>query len=222
MMLKAVLFDLDGTLLDSARDFIAILQAMRAEAGLPALDASLIRQQVSAGAAAMVSLALDMAVDHPDFEPHKQDFLQRYRDNPCRHSRLFDGLPELLERLEARGIAWGVATNKPLQFARPIIEQLQLAQRAAVLVCPEQVAQAKPAPDMLLLACEQLGMAPAQALYLGDDRRDIEAARAAGMPSLAVGYGYHRPDDHPRLWGADHFIEQSTQLADAVLALIDP
>lgn len=222
MALKAVLFDLDGTLLDSARDFIAILQAMRAEASLPALDESLIRQTVSAGAAAMVSLALDMPADHPDFAGHKQDFLQRYRDNPCLHSRLFDGLPQLLEQLEARGIAWGVATNKPEHFARPVLEQLQLDQRAALLVCPEQVERAKPAPDMLLLACRQLGITPQQAMYLGDDQRDIDAARAAGMPSLAVGYGYHAASDDPRRWAADHFVEQSTGLAATVLALIDP
>lgn len=221
MGFKAVVFDLDGTLLDSARDFIAILQAMRAELGLQPLDESLIRQTVSAGAAAMVSLALEMPAEHADFEAHKQDFLQRYRANPCLYSRLFDGLPELLHQLEARGIAWGVATNKPEQFARPALDQLQLLERAAVLICPEQVNQPKPAPDMLLLASQQLGIEPAQLLYLGDDRRDIDAARAAGAASMAVGYGYHGADDDPRQWAADYFVATSSELPAAVLALLD-
>lgn len=221
MSIKAVLFDLDGTLLDSALDFLAILQAMRAEAGLPPGNETPIRQSVSAGAAAMVSQALEMAQDAPGFEAHKQDFLQRYQANPCLHSRLFDGLPQLLEQLEARQIPWGVATNKPEHFARPILAQLQLDQRCAVLVCPEQVAQPKPAPDMLLLACQQLAVSPAHCLYLGDDRRDIQAAAAAGMPSLAVGYGYHNASDDPRSWAADHFVEDSSQLGHYVLALTD-
>ncbi|MBS7326908.1 MAG: HAD-IA family hydrolase [Thiopseudomonas sp.] len=221
MAFKAVFFDLDGTLLDSARDFIAILQAMRSEAGLPPLADTLIRQSVSAGAAAMVSLALDMSTDDSRFEAYKQDFLQRYQANPCLHSRLFDGLPQLLTQLEARAIAWGVATNKPEHFARPALAQLQLLQRAATLVCPEQVKQPKPAPDMLVLACQQLNINPAQMLYVGDDRRDIDAARAAGVASMAVGYGYHHGNDDPRLWGADYFVATSTELAAAVLALLD-
>lgn len=220
MTIRAVLFDLDGTLLDSALDFIAILQHMRAEHGLPAMNEQLIRQRVSAGAADMVALALETGPEHAAFDALKEDFLQRYSQNYCTHSRLFAGLPELLEQLEERQIAWGVATNKPEHFARPILHALQLEQRAATLVCPEQVKQAKPAPDMLLLACEQLGISPQQAIYLGDDRRDIQAAQAANMPSIAVGYGYHGPDENPQDWGATHYVKDSTQLTATLLSLL--
>lgn len=220
MSIKAVLFDLDGTLLDSALDFIAILQQMRNELGLPAMEPQLIRQRVSAGANAMVELALETGLGEDGFEQLKEDFLQRYHAAPCVHSRLFDGLPELLQALEQRGILWGIATNKPERFARPIVQALQLEQRCATLMCPEQVSKPKPAPDMLLLACEQLGIRPCQAIYLGDDERDIVAAKAAGMPSLAVGYGYHGPDEDPQNWGATHHVKNSTQLADTVLALL--
>ncbi len=220
MNIKAVLFDLDGTLLDSALDFIAILQQMRKEHGLPAMDSQLIRQSVSAGAAAMVSLALETDTGHPGFDTLKDDFLQRYSNGYCVHSRLFDGLPELLALLEQRNIPWGVATNKPLHFAAPILQGLQLEQRAAVLVCPEHVEHAKPAPDMLLLACQQLGIRPQQAIYLGDDQRDILAANAANMPSMAVGYGYHGAHESPQDWGARHYVKKSTQLASALLELL--
>lgn len=220
MTIQAVLFDLDGTLLDSALDFIAILQHMRAEHGLPAMDEQLIRQRVSAGAAAMVSLALATGPEQPGFDALKEDFLQRYRQQYCTHSRLFAGLPELLKQLEHRQIAWGIATNKPEQFTHPIVRTLQLEQRAAAVVCPEHVKHPKPAPDMLLLACEQLGLSPQQAIYLGDDRRDIEAANAASMPSIAVGYGYHGPEENPQDWGATHYVKDSIQLADTLLPLL--
>lgn len=221
MGIQAVLFDLDGTLLDSARDFIAILQAMRAQRGLPAMPEHLIRQSVSAGAAAMVSQALEIAPTETGFEALKEKFLQQYQAAPCRHAQLFPGLPELLAQLEQRQIPWGVATNKPEHFTVPILQQLHLHTRAASIVCPEQVAHPKPAPDMLLLASRQLQVAPVRCLYLGDDRRDIEAATAAGMPSMAVGYGYHAPQDCPRNWGATHYVEHSSQLSAAVLDLID-
>lgn len=220
MSIKAVLFDLDGTLLDSALDFIAILQQMRSEHGLPYMAPQLIRQQVSAGANAMVELALEARPGTAQFDTLKEDFLQRYHAAPCVHSRLFDGLPELLEALEQRKISWGIATNKPERFVHPIIQALQLEQRAAVVLCPEQVEQPKPAPDMLLLACKQLGIFPHEAIYLGDDERDIVAAKAAGMPSLAVGYGYHGPDESPQNWGAEHYAKNTTQLASTLLALL--
>lgn len=220
MNIKAVLFDLDGTLLDSALDFIAILQQMRNELGLPAMASHLIRQQVSAGANAMVELALEATLGSDDFDMLKEDFLQRYHAAPCTHSRLFEGLPELLDALEQRKIRWGIATNKPERFVQPIIRSLQLEQRASVVLCPEHVEQPKPAPDMLLLACEQLGIQPGEAIYLGDDQRDILAARAAAMPSMAVGYGYHSADENPQNWGADHYVKNPTQLASKVLALL--
>jgi len=212
MKIQAVLFDLDGTLIDSAKDFIAILQQMRQERGMLAMDSNRIRQKASAGAVAMVCTALELAQDDTEFTACKDDFLQRYRDNLTRYTRPFAGLPELLGHLEQHGIPWGVATNKPVQFAEPILQQLGLLERMAVLVCPEHVSQAKPAPEMLLLACQKLDIAPKHTIYLGDDLRDIQSANAAGMPSVAVGYGYHNQTDDPKNWGADYYIAQSEQL----------
>lgn len=220
MTIRAVLFDLDGTLLDSALDFIAILQRMRAEHSLPAMDEQLIRQRVSAGAAAMVALALEAEPEDAGFDVLKEEFLQRYSQHYCTHSCLFAGLPELLEQLEDRQVAWGIATNKPEQFARPILHSLQLQHRAATLVCPEHVKRVKPAPDMLLLACEQLDISPQQTIYLGDDQRDIQAATAAHMPSIAVGYGYHGPDENPQDWGATHYVKDTAQLTATLLSLL--
>lgn len=211
METKAVLFDLDGTLVDSALDFIAILQAMRSERGMPPMATSLIRQRVSAGAAAMVGTALELEPESAMLETHKADFLQRYAQNCALHSRPFPGVEALLDCLERHAIAWGVVTNKPQHFAVPVLQQLGLHERLSVLVCPEQAA-AKPAPDMLLLACKQLGLSAHEVVYLGDDQRDIQAATAAGMPCVAVGYGYHGPEDDPRTWQADYFIARPEQL----------
>lgn len=220
MKIRAVLFDLDGTLVDSAQDFIAILQQMRQERDMPTMDAKLIRQQASAGAAAMVSTALELAQEHIEFTTYKNIFLQRYQENCARYTRPFTGLSELLSYLDQHRIPWGVATNKPVQFAEPILQQLGLLERMAVLVCPEHVHQAKPAPEMLLLACQKLDIAPNQAIYLGDDLRDIQSANAAGMPSVAVGYGYHNQADNPQNWGADYFIAQSEQLLTELKPLL--
>lgn len=220
MNIRAVLFDLDGTLVDSAQDFIAILQQMRHERGMPAIDESCIRQQASAGAVAMVSTALKLEQNATEFAACKDDFLQRYQENCARYTRPFAGLPELLNHLDQHRIPWGVATNKPVQFAEPILQQLGLLERMAVLVCPEHVNQAKPAPDMLLLACQKLDIEPSQVIYLGDDQRDIQAAKAANMPSIAVGYGYHKQTDNPQRWGADYFIAQSEQLLTELKPLL--
>lgn len=220
MGIRAVVFDLDGTLVDSALDFVAILQGMRAEQGLPPLAPASIRQQVSGGAVRMVSHALNLTEQDDRLDALKADFLNRYRHAYARYTRLFPGLPALLDSLDQHSIPWGVATNKPVQFAQPILQALQLNTRASVLVCPEHVRQPKPAPDMLNLACQQLQLPAAQVLYIGDDLRDIQAAQAAHMPSMAVGYGYHGPDDDPRRWGADWFVADSPALSEALQPLL--
>lgn len=212
MPVKAVLFDLDGTLLDSAPDFIAVCQGLRAAHGLPAIDPQRIREVVSGGARAMVAASFSLTEDDPRFEALRLEFLDRYQQECASASRLFDGIETLLGDLEAAGLPWGVATNKPLRFAEPIMQRLGLAQRSAVLVCPDHVPLSKPAPDMLLLACQRLGIAPADTLFIGDDARDIEAGRAAGCKTVAVSYGYIHPDDNPRHWGADQLVSQPGEL----------
>ncbi len=211
---------MDGTLLDSARDFIAILQQMRQQRQLPPMPDELIRQQVSKGAAVMVSTALEVSPQAADFEQLKAQFLDSYRKHNGTHTRLFSELAPLLELLQQNQIPWGVATNKPEHFARPIMRMLQLEQDCSLLVCPEDVAHSKPAPDMLLLACHKLGLQPEQAIYIGDDVRDIQAANAAGMPSIAVGYGYHSPDDNPANWNATYFVAQAAELLPLLRPLL--
>lgn len=212
MALKAVLFDMDGTLLDTAPDFIAVCQAMLAERQLPAIDEQLIRDVVSGGARAMVSATFDLAVEAEGFEALRQEFLQRYQSHCAIYSRPYDGMAELLTDIERSRLIWGVATNKPVCFAEPIMQQLQLAERSAVLVCPDHVERSKPAPDMLLLACEQLGVSPEETLFIGDDKRDIEAGIAAGCKTAAVTYGYIHPEDNPRHWGADVVVDHPLEL----------
>lgn len=212
MRLRAVLFDMDGTLVDSAPDFIAICQAMRAARGLPALEPQRIRDQVSGGARAMVACSFDLAPEHPEFEALRLEFLERYQAHCAELTRPFAGIPELLADLERARLRWGVATNKPLRYAEPIMQRLQLAERAAVLVCPEHVSRSKPDPEMLLLACARLALDPREVLYVGDDERDIEAGRAAGTRTVAVRYGYIHPDDNPAHWGADLVIDHPGEL----------
>lgn len=216
MRLRAVLFDMDGTLVDSAPDFIAICQAMRAARGLPALEPQRIRDQVSGGARAMVACSFDLDPEHPEFEALRLEFLERYQAHCAELTRPFAGIPELLADLERARLRWGVATNKPLRYAEPIMQRLQLAERAAVLVCPEHVSRSKPDPEMLLLACAKLALDPREVLYVGDDARDIKAGRAAGTRTVAVRYGYIHPDDNPAHWGADLVIDHPGELREVL------
>lgn len=212
MRLRAVLFDMDGTLLDSAPDFIAICQAMRAERGLPVIADKLIRDQVSGGARAMVAANFSMDIDAEGFEALRLEFLERYESHCAVLTRPFDGIPALLDEIEQAKLLWGVATNKPVRFAEPIMQQLGLTQRSAVLVCPDHVNRSKPDPEMILLACAKMGVEPSATLFVGDDERDIEAGRAAGCKTAAVTYGYIHPQDNPRNWGADAVVDHPLEL----------
>lgn len=213
MRIQAVLFDMDGTLLDTAKDFYAILQNMRVERGLAALkDEVSFRQYVSAGARAMLMYAFALDKDSPDLDALCEIFLARYEQQHAQFTQPFPGALKLLERLDKSGIRWGVATNKPLRFAQPIMDALNLSSRSAVLLCPDHVPLRKPAPDMLLAACEQLQLNPRQVIYVGDDQRDIDAGRAAHMHTVAVSYGYNQADDNPANWGADAVIDSLDEL----------
>lgn len=214
MRIEAVLFDMDGTLLDTAKDFYAIIQSMRADQGLaPCDNEAEFRQHISAGALAMVNYAFaDAELDTTTATALRDDFLARYDQQHAQYTEPFPGILDQLRDLDDAGMRWGVATNKPLRFAQPIMEALNLSSRSAVLLCPDHVAQSKPAPDMLLLACEQLQLDPRQVMYVGDDQRDIDAGRAAQMHTVAVRYGYNRPDDNPANWGADAVIDCISEL----------
>lgn len=212
MRLRAVLFDMDGTLLDTAPDFIAIAQAMLADRGLPAIDDKLIRDEISGGAKAMVAATFAMSPDAAEFEALRLEFLERYQQGCAVHSRLFDGMETLLADIEKAGLIWGVVTNKPVRFAEPIMRQLGLAERSALLICPDHVTHSKPHPEPLILACNRLDLEPASVLFVGDDLRDIESGRDAGTRTAAVRYGYIHPDDNPDHWGADVVVDHPLDL----------
>lgn len=217
MRIQAVLFDMDGTLLDTAKDFYDIVQSMRVERGLtPLVSDSALREHVSRGAQAMVAYAFSLELDDPKLVPLRDDFLARYDVQHAQFTEPFPGVLALLGRLERANIRWGVATNKPLRFAQPIMNALHLSSRSAVLLCPDHVENSKPAPDMLLAACEQLQLDPRQVLYVGDDKRDIDAGRAANMHTVAVRYGYIVPGDNPSNWGADAVVDDIAEI-DALL-----
>lgn len=212
MRLRAVLFDMDGTLLDTAPDFIAICQAMLAERGFPAVADKLIRDEISGGAKAMVAATFAMSPSDEGFEALRLEFLERYQQDCAVHSKLFDGMAELLADIEKANLIWGVVTNKPVRFAQPIMEQLGLAERSAVLICPDHVTNSKPDPEPLTLACKMLDLDPASVLFVGDDLRDIESGRDAGTKTAAVRYGYIHPNDNPDHWGADVVVDHPLEL----------
>jgi len=212
MRLRAVLFDMDGTLLDTAPDFIAVAQAMRMARGLDRVPDQQVRDVVSGGARAMVLSAFDVDPLSDEFEILRLEFLERYQGHCAVESKLYEGMAELLSEIEQADLIWGVVTNKPVRFAEPIMQQLGLASRSAVLVCPDHVSQSKPDPEPMLLACSQLDLDPATVLFVGDDLRDIESGRAAGSRTAAVRYGYIHPDDDPDTWGADVVVNHPLEL----------
>jgi phosphoglycolate phosphatase len=151
----------------------------------------------------MLHAAFDIGPDHPDYAAMRQEFLDLYADNLCIDTRLFPGMMELLDHLEAGAITWGVVTNKFERFARPLIDDLGLVKRAAVVIGGDTCPRAKPFPDPLLFAAAALGVAPMNTLYVGDDERDVQAARAAGMPVVVAGYGYLGDGAPPSMWNSD-------------------
>lgn len=211
-MLDAVLFDLDGTLLDTVDDFLAIIQSMRQQRGLPDEPLHLIRSTVSDGSAGMLCAAFSITPDHPDFADLRDDFLDRYQQQLAVHTRPFPGISELLDWLDAEGLPWGVVTNKMSRFSIPLLEATGLAERCASLVCPDQVSRGKPHPEPLLKACAEMDVEPTRCVYIGDHLRDIQAGRAAGMRTVAALYGYLPPGDDPQQWNADFTIQNAAAL----------
>ena len=209
---RAVLFDLDGTLLDSAPDMLATVNRMRAARGRAPMALQGLRPHVSRGARAMSSAAFpDVPPDRvPDLVP---EFLDIYREELGRHSLPFDGVEAMLSALERAGTRWGIVTNKPEYLAREILPQLGWQARCAVLVGGDSLSERKPHPLPLLHAAAAIAVDPADCVYVGDDRRDIDAARAAGMPSVVALWGYRLDDDDPVAWQADVMLDDPADLA---------
>lgn len=199
----SVLFDLDGTLIDTAPDMAFALNRLLAERGKPDLPYESIRPHVSNGARGLIGLGFNMDIPHPEYETLRQRFLDLYQSDLSTHSRLFEGMDEVLNVLESQGIIWGIVTNKPGWLTGPLVEALNIHQRAACVISGDTCERAKPHPMPLLHAAQSIGLKAENCLYVGDAARDIEAARAAGMPVIAAQYGYLVPGTDPSQWGAD-------------------
>ncbi|KPP97146.1 MAG: phosphoglycolate phosphatase [Marinobacter sp. HL-58] len=212
-MPSTVLFDLDGTLIDTAPDFIRCLNELRQAHGLPPLLAPHIRRSVSNGARAMIRVGFGLEPEHPDYLAKHTAFLDLYEAGVAVETTLFEGVEGILNDLEARGIPWGIVTNKPVRFAAPLIQALGLEERCATLICPDHVTHRKPHPEALLLACREVGANPAAGVYVGDHERDIEAGRNAGMKTIAVRYGYIEQPECVDLWQADIVADTVSDLA---------
>ncbi|BCT91113.1 phosphoglycolate phosphatase [Lysobacter helvus] len=211
---RAVLFDLDGTLLDSAPDMLATVNAMRAARGRGPMAMDALRPVVSKGARAMAAAAFP-DVDADERNGWIPEFLEIYERELGHHGELFDGVAEMLAALEADGCAWGIVTNKPEYLARKLMPLLGWETRCAVLIGGDTLPQRKPHPLPLLHAADAMGVAPADCVYVGDDERDIAAARAARMRSVVALWGYRLDEDDPQAWQGDVLVETPRQLLDA-------
>ena len=208
----AVLFDLDGTLVDTAPDMVRVLLELMENEGREPLDYQLVRSQVSNGAAGLISLGF-ADVSAETHERLRLEYLQRYEKTVCVDSVLFPGLPELLDHFDESELPWGIVTNKPARMTEPLLRALGIAARAACMISGDTIPQRKPDPAPLFLASEKIGVHPARSVYVGDAARDIEAGRAAGMYTIGVEYGYIARDDDPASWNADEQVAGTEELA---------
>ncbi len=215
---KAVLFDLDGTLADTAPDLGRALNRVRTAEGCPPLPQECLRPYTSRGVKGLLQAGFGIGPESPDYERLSQAFLASYAEDICRESRLFDGIPELLARLEDNGVLWGIVTNKRSRFTGPVVEHLGLFPRTRCVVSGDTTRAAKPSPLPILHACELLACLPGETLYVGDDLRDIEAGRAAGTRTAAVSYGYLGDGGPIHTWNADFIADHPSGIGEYVFS----
>lgn len=204
---SAVLFDLDGTLIDSAPDLAGAANDLRAVRGLAPLPFDRFRPMVGAGARGMLNVALSVGPEDPQFIALRDEFLRLYEGRMTRETHIFDAVLPVLAALDARAIAWGIVTNKAQRFTQPLVRALGLLERAGAVVSGDSTAHSKPHPAPLLEAARRMGISPEACIYVGDDLRDIQAGRAAGMRTVAAAWGYLGEGDPIGSWGADHIID---------------
>lgn len=210
--IRAVLFDLDGTLIDSAPDLAGAGNDMRVARGLEPLPYEHFRPMVGAGARGMVGIALQVGPSDAGFTELRDEFLARYEQRMTQQTRIFDAVPVVLAALQAQGLPWGIVTNKAQRFTNPLVRALGLHAQAAVVISGDTTPHAKPHPAPLLEAARQMALLPEHCIYVGDDLRDVQAGRAAGMGTVAAGWGYLGAGEPISAWGADHVIETPGQL----------
>lgn len=206
-MIRCVLFDLDGTLVDTAPDLGYALNLLLDEQKRPLVSADDYRRVASAGARGLLQLGFGLHPGDDEFEPLRQRFLNHYRVHLTRQSKLFEGIETVLEELAERGMQWGIVTNKPGWLTGPLVSEMPFPSQPVCVVSGDSASHPKPHPAPMLMACQQSQSTPAHCLYVGDASRDITAGRSAGMRTIAATYGYIENGDDPRTWGADGLIE---------------
>jgi 2-phosphoglycolate phosphatase len=212
--LRGVLFDLDGTLIDSAPDLAAAANALRAARGLDALPYDVLRPMVGSGARGMLGVAMRSAPGDAGYDALREEFLARYEAGLLERTQVFSTMRPVIDALDAAGQPWGIVTNKVHRYADPVIAGLGLAQRAAVVIAGDTTPHSKPHPAPLLEAAHRLGLAPAACVYVGDDLRDVQAGRAAGMATVAAAWGYLGQGEAIERWGADLWVQTPQELLD--------
>lgn len=216
-MKNLILFDFDGTLVDSAPDLAASANFLRTSQGLDPLSDDFLRPYASMGARGLIKASLGLDTDHPDYEAHKTSFLNHYTANSTVNSHLFDGVDSLIENLNELGLMWGVVTNKALHLTQPIMDHFNLSQSSSVTVGGDCTPYLKPNPASLFLACERTGIDPSNCIYIGDDERDIVAGKAAGMATMVAAYGYCDFDAAIPDWQADSIANHATEMLPLIL-----
>jgi phosphoglycolate phosphatase len=210
--ISAVLFDLDGTLIDSAPDLGAAAELMRLNRGLPPLGLDAYRAMAGAGARGLLEVAFGMTPQHPEYEVYRHEFLSNYEAAMTVHTQAFKGVAQMLSQLTQNGLRWGIVTNKLERFALPLVAQMPMLADAAIVIGGDTTPYPKPHPAPVLEAAKRLKFAPTLCWYVGDDYRDIQAGQAAGMKTVAARYGYLGKATDCNAWGADFFIDEPMQL----------
>ena len=212
---RHVLFDLDGTLADTAPDLVAALNRTLRSLGRSEVDLSVARWWVADGSVGLIQNGLQITKEEACGSPHRQRLLEESSRNLCTQTKLFPGIKKVLAGIEKRNIPWGIVTNKPQRFTKPLLAALGLDARAGSVVSGDSLNQSKPDPAPLQLACEEMGVLPSNGVMIGDDLRDIDAGRAGGMQTIAVTWGY-RPEDEAQDWGADQMARNPKELLFAM------
>jgi 2-phosphoglycolate phosphatase len=218
--IRAVMFDLDGTLLDTAPDFIVVVNQLLEEENLAPLPAEEIRASVSNGSKALIRTAFKIDEDHTQFEPLRLRLLEKYLAHLAVFTAPFPGIQELLTQLGKHNIPWGIATNKPAVYTFPLMSALNLSPAPATIICPDHVHKSKPDPASLFLAAEQLNCAPEEIFYIGDHKRDIDCGRSAGSITMAVTFGYLDSGDDVSTWEANYICHHANEIWPIISDLI--